>query len=165
MPVDLDRATALRWHHATQDLDQRGFPGPVAPHQGVDLTGPEVEVHTVERDRSRVAIRDAGHTDRRRAAACRRHRIATGFSGPPTAPVNGRGAATKRTAETPSAAQASERRSRSNISPNTTPALTINTTWSGCMTASVSFGRTSTPHVSEATAATSRADTSRALSR
>src|SRR5207244_6754522 len=81
------------------------------------------------------------------------HLIASGLIGDPTAPVIGSGGATKKNSYTPSRAQSSARSSRKKISPIVNPMFGMHTWWSGWNESAISFGRTSMPHVSLATAA------------
>ena len=66
------------------------------------------------------------------------------------------GGATNMNSYTPSSAQSAASSSRSNISPMWMPAFTSRMMCSGWKTSAVSFGSTSMPQVSVATAATCR---------
>src|ERR1041384_3489562 len=80
--------------------------------------------------------------------------IASGLTGEPTAPVIGMAGATNRNSYTPSAAQSSASSLTWKISPMVMPMIGMVIQCHGwLMPGSVSFGRTSQPHVSEASAA------------
>jgi hypothetical protein len=58
-----------------EDVHQGGLAGPVLAQQGVDLTGPHVEVDAVIGDDARVPLGDAAHLERGRVdqLGLRRH--------------------------------------------------------------------------------------------
>src|ERR1700710_1009416 len=81
-------------------------------------------------------------------------RIATGLIGDPTAPVIGSAGPTNMNSYTLSAAQAFDSSSSLKISPMVRPMIGIQIQCQGWLASSQLLGRTSTPQVSVATAAT-----------
>src|SRR5439155_8583742 len=92
--------------------------------------------------------------------------IASGLTGEPTAPVIGMAGATNRNSYTPSLAQSSASSFTWKISPMVMPMIGIVIQCHGwLMPGSVSFGRTSQPQVSEASAASSVSFTKSSVSK
>ena len=56
--IDFDR-TRIRGLHAEEDLHQGRFTSPVFAHQGVDFSGPEVKIHSLQRLDARKRFDDA----------------------------------------------------------------------------------------------------------
>ena len=81
--------------------------------------------------------------------------MASGLMGEPVPPVRFRGGPLNMNSYTPSLAQSDASSDTSNISPIVRPMAGMTTQCQGCLASVVSFGRTSTPQVSEQIAAIS----------